>query len=147
MEIPGQNPLHEHPEPEHAPGPQEENNHLDKSSLDIESEESLADALLDRRAVAMLVHIAGERSEEPIMDSSPLQVFGVLVGSLRRKQGKTLEEVAERAGWSTGDLFALELGELSLDQVLAGLPGLGKALGGKGRHLARALAELILSAS
>ncbi len=145
MEIPGPNPLHDQPKPEHAPEPEEENNLLDKPSLDIRSEDSLLGSLLDRKTAAMILSIARERAEEPAGgEASPLQAFGILAGSLRKKQGKSLEEVAGRAGLSPGDLFALELGELSLDSVISALPGLGKALGGKGRYLARSLAELIL---
>jgi DNA-binding XRE family transcriptional regulator len=73
---------------------------------------------------------------------TPLQQFGVLVGSLRMHAGMAPAELAQAAGMTKEDVYAIELGGADLKVVSRALPGLQQALGEE--KLSAWLAELIL---
>ncbi len=77
-------------------------------------------------------------------ETTPLHLFGVLVGSMRRKEGLRLEDLAGRSGIPAEKLAAIELGAASFDEVVACLRPLGDALGDRYTALSRALAGLAL---
>lgn len=93
--------------------------------------------------ILRLAHQA-EGREEAAADNTPLQLFGVLVGSIRRKLGLRLEDAARRAGLPADLVAAIELGIAPFDQVVEALKPLGDALGHRYAALSRALADLTL---
>ncbi len=127
----------------------------DDSSLETptgktELDASVGDAqeLPDLNAENLSAHILRlarqAEGQEAAAENTPLHLFGVLVGSIRRKQGLRLEDAAIRAGLPVDLLAAIELGLAPFDQVVEALKPLGDALGHRYAALSRALADLTL---
>jgi hypothetical protein len=75
---------------------------------------------------------------------SPLEIFGIFVGSLRKKENISEREITEILNVDKHVIPWLELGQLELEKIIPLLPALEKALRLKPGQLQRALLELIL---
>ena len=76
--------------------------------------------------------------------SRPLQLLGSHIGILRREQGKSLAEIADKADIDEALLLAIELGLASPKQVYNNLRTLGDALGDRYTELSRLLIRATL---
>lgn len=76
--------------------------------------------------------------------SSPLLRFGMYLGSLRRRKGLSVQDLANACGLSIETAIRLELGEASLSEYATCLPGLSEVLREDTSTLSRLLIELIL---
>lgn len=96
------------------------------------------------RELTEAVQRLARQTAAPASDTreTPLQQFGVLVGSLRIHAGMAPAQLAQAAGVTKEDVYAIELGGADLTLVSRALPGLQQALGEE--QLSAWLAELIL---
>ena len=92
--------------------------------------------LVARRSNTITTETAGE--------DAPLRLFGILVGTVRRKLGFRLEDAANRANLPVETLAAIELGAATFDEVMENIRPLGDALGNQYKSLSRALVEMTL---
>lgn len=76
---------------------------------------------------------------------TPLELWGIRLGILRRQKGYSLDELAERSGIDPDVIFALEVGQVPLGEAIALLETLGEALEVSARQLSRELAALLLN--
>lgn len=77
-------------------------------------------------------------------DGTQLDAFGVEVGALRREQGYSLDELAEKAKVDVDDLFAIELGIAPVPRIVELLPMIGNALGNKYQYLSDLFVQLVI---
>jgi len=91
---------------------------------------------------AMLRLSRDERALDEDSPDTPLQQFGVLVGSVRIRAGLSVAALAQRSGVSAEDIYAIELGAADLGQVSAAVAGLEAGLNEP--RLSQWLAGLVL---
>jgi hypothetical protein len=75
---------------------------------------------------------------------TPLELFGMRVGSMRRSRNLGLEELSTKAHMDTELLLAIELGQAPLDEISKNIRVLGDALGDEYLNLSRLLTHLLL---
>jgi hypothetical protein len=78
-----------------------------------------------------IIELTRERLEEGApkqTSTSPLRIFGVEIGALRRKKGLSLEQLSEMSSIDTKTLLSIECGFLTLEQVVKNLPAIAEAL-------------------
>lgn len=90
-----------------------------------------------------LIQIAQASEGNPLISrenpSSPLEVFGMTIGALRRRKEMSLCELQELTGIEEGTLLRIEVGRASLEQVIESLPTLAAAFGIDEKKLSRLL--------
>lgn len=125
-------------------------NHLEKTDFDRKADLPLP-AIEDSGMAAQIVRLAQvqphvhTQSNPAAGEESPLRLFGILVGTLRRKRGLELEDLSARTDLPVDTLAAIELGAAPYPQVRDCLRPLGEAFGGKYPALSRALIDLTLN--
>jgi hypothetical protein len=76
---------------------------------------------------------------------SPLELFGILVSSIRKRRELSLEDVANRAGITKPELSSIELGRSPLEEVLENVDNLGRSIEVDETQLCKQLMDFIFT--
>jgi len=115
-----------------------QDNRIAEDMIAQTEQKSLAQRII---RVAEALKAAGKMPE---VDGLPLKVFGVKLNTIRRREGLSLEQLADRSKVDADLLLAIELGVAQFNQVITNLRPIGDALGGKYRYLSDLLITLVL---
>jgi hypothetical protein len=88
---------------------------------------------------------ASNRPLSPEEVSTPLEMFGITIGTIRRRRAITIKELAERSNIGLDSLLRIELGSTPFETVTKALPGIAKALEIDPQLLFILLYELVLN--
>lgn len=121
---------------------QSSNTDLNLSNTDIhfpgETGENMA------RQILLVARRSPGQSADTAGEDAPLRLFGILMGTVRRKRGYRLEDLALRTGLPVELIAAIELGAATYDEIIQAIRPLGDALGNQYIPLSRALVEMTL---